>query len=131
MIKLFESLFALCIVMMSEYVHLYEYTFYEHISTAAVKNSNRLVEEKKQHSVSKIVIFNTKEENKQNHTTDIEEKENEVVSFKKYSSFSNNIHPLFYTQQSHYLFQYTEIHSFFFKHFSCLNRICLYVIFYI
>lgn len=114
MIKSVKSLFPLFILLMSVYLQQYRGTFCKSISVTSVKSSNCFIAEKKQHTI----LFNTKEENKHNHITDIEEKENEVVSFKKYSSFSPNIYTPFYTQLSDCLFQYTQIHLFFFKHFS-------------
>ncbi|RDB03805.1 hypothetical protein DVG78_22255 [Runella aurantiaca] len=105
MIKLFKSLLPLCILLLSGYVQHHGGAFYELISPSAVKN--------KQYLVSKPVLFN-----KQNRITDIEEKENEIISFKKYSASSNNIHTPFYNQIPEHFFQYTPIYLFFIKQFS-------------
>lgn len=112
MIKLLKPLLWLCILLLSGC------TFYESISTAPAKNIKYFIVQKSQHSAYKPVLSSTKEENKQTHTTDIEEKENEAISFKKYLSFSKNIGALFYTQKVEYFFQYTQIDFCFFKTFS-------------
>lgn len=112
MIKLLKPLLCFCILLLSGC------TFYESIITTPAKNIKDFVTQKSQYLACKPALSRTKEENKQTHTTDIEEKENEIISFKKYSSFSPNIYTAFYTQLSDCLFQYTQIHSFFFKFFS-------------
>ncbi|AXE19475.1 hypothetical protein DR864_17860 [Runella rosea] len=117
MIKLFKSLFPLCVLLVGGYIQHHGGTFYESINSSTVKNKQYLIVEKKQYSVSKPVLFN-QGKNKQNRITDIEEKENEIVSFKKYSLFSNNVNTPFYTQTAEYSFQYTQLHFFFFKLFS-------------
>ncbi len=105
MIRLFKSLFPLCILLLSGYIQHHGGAFYEPISTSIAKNN--------QYLVSRPVLFN-----KQNRITDIEEKENEIISFKNYSAFSNNIHTPFYHQIAEYFCQYTPIHLFFIKQFS-------------
>lgn len=113
MIKLLKPTLWLCILLLSGY------TFYEFISTAPAKNIKFFIVQKSQHSIYKPVLSSTKEENKQTHTADIEEKENEANSFKKYLSFSKNITTLFYTQKVEYFFHYTQIDF-------CSFKICSY-----
>ncbi len=116
MIKSVKSLFPLCILQLREYLQHNGWIFYRYNSSSLIKTNNGFIAEKSQHLDSKSALSITKEEKEQNHTTDIEEKE--VISFKKYLSFSNNITTPFYTQLPEFLFQYTQIHFFFFKFLS-------------
>lgn len=130
MVKLLRYLFPLYVLLVSGYFQHHGDTLYKSISSSVVKNNQYLlVIEKKQRSVCKPVLSN-KEDNQHNRITDIEEKKNEIISFKKYSAFSNNIHPLSRTQIAEYFFQYTPIYLFFIKQFfyypSCKS---LYLIF--
>mgnify|MGYP001810902838 CR=1 FL=1 len=110
MIKLLKSLLLLYILLLSGFLQYHGSVFYESISTFSVKRN--------QNSIIQPRLSNTKEKNRQNHIIDIEEKEKETVSFKKYLSFHNNTATPFYTQIAEYLFQYTQIFFPIFKHFS-------------
>jgi hypothetical protein len=118
MIKLLKYLLPLCILLLSGYLYCHEGTIHTPIRISSVKNSNYFIGENSQNSIIEPALTTEKRETKQNPITDIEEKENEVISFKKDLSFNTNIAALFYTQIAEYFFQYTQIQLFFFKHFS-------------
>lgn len=118
MIKSVTFLFPLCILLLSGYLQQQEYSFYEFISTPSLKNVNCFTLQTHHYSISSFALSNKKEQQKQTHITDIEEKENETVSFKSHVGFSNNINTRFYTQITEYFFQYIQIHLSFFKRFS-------------
>jgi hypothetical protein len=118
MMNLFKSLLPLCILLLSGYLQQEGIAFYKSIDSALKKNITHFAVEKGQHSVVNPVLSNTKEKNNQNYITDIEEKENELSTFKKNVSFNTIIKTAFYTQLSDCISPNTQLHLFFFKLFT-------------
>ncbi len=118
MIKLLKSLLSLFILLLSGYLYCHEGITYTSIGISSSNNSNYLTRENSQNFTIEPILATAKRETKRNHIIYIEEKANEVISFKKYLLFSNKIITPFYSQIATHLFRYTQIDLFFFTHSS-------------
>ncbi|AEI48214.1 hypothetical protein Runsl_1790 [Runella slithyformis DSM 19594] len=115
MIQLVKSPFSLFILLLSGYFQYAGSTLYESNDSSSVRNSHYSIPEKSHRSVFFPVLYNKKGDNILSHSTDIEEKENQLNSFKKSIVFSAILKSAFYSHLSGYLFRYTLLPLFFLK----------------
>lgn len=102
MIRLFRFLLPVCIILLSGYAQQNRHTYKRSVCFSSIKSA----------------LSDSERENNTNHAAKLEEKEDELATFKKYIDVSNDFAPAFYISTSEYFSHYTKRYLFCNKHFS-------------
>ena len=125
MIKLVKFLLPVCILLLSSYTQQRELVYYGSICPSAVRNPSGTAYPAcytgatgSQGLIFRSALSDTERENGLNHQASLEEKEDELASFKKFTAFSNNFVAAFYTYTPALCSQCARRSLYFFKPFS-------------
>ncbi|WP_221392871.1 hypothetical protein [Dyadobacter sp. NIV53] len=124
MIKLLRFLLPICILLLSGFFPQKGHSYNESVGFSLVQNAYRLAfdgnirVQQCQDLIFKSALSNLEGENGTNHTANLEEKEDELVFFKKYTDISNGLTSTFNTQTPSYFSHFIKRPLFLNKHFS-------------
>lgn len=123
MIKLVRFLLPVCILLLSGYTQQSGHVYRESLCQSPIKNEEVVLAcydsaPDCQELIIRSGLSDTERENGLNHLANLEEKEDELASFKKFIEFSNDLAAGFYTYIPAQFSQYTIRSLIFFKHYT-------------
>ena len=124
MIKLFRFLLPICIILLSGYAQQNRNTYNGSVYFSFTKNPEGFIFGGHNSILScqdlsiRPALSDSERESNINHAAKLEEKEDELATFKKYIDVGNHFASAFYITTSEYFSCHTKRYLFFSKHFS-------------
>lgn len=124
MIRVLKLFLPICILLLSGYIKPDGHSYEESVCFSSIKNTegscfSGYVAAQNCPGVMISSVSDTERDNRLNHQAKLEEKEDELASFKKFIEFSSDFAITFYTQTPGQFSPFIKPCLFFYKHVFC------------